>query len=85
MLFNIVIHSVMICQKLNEFILNHTVIKFLCYKSTKDILYKVFALRNVTHRNIITEADYFITHINKKTNAKIIQNEISLLGFSWSE
>jgi len=43
----------------------------------------VFALSNVTHRNTITEADYFITHItNKKTNAKIMQNEISLPGCS---
>jgi len=73
----------MIIQKLNECILKHTVIKFLCYKSTKDILYKMFALSNVTHRNTITEADYFITHItNKKTNAKIIKNEISLPGCS---
>jgi len=73
----------MISQKLNECILKHTVIKFLCYKSTKDILYKMFALSNVTHRNTITEADYFITHItNKKTNAKIIKNEISLPGCS---
>jgi len=73
----------MICQKLNECILKHTVLKFLCYKSTKDILYKVFVLSNVTHRNAITEADYFITHItNKKTNAKIMQNEISLPRFS---
>jgi len=74
-LFNIVIHSVMISQKLNECILKHTVIKLLCYKSTKDILYKVFALSNATHRNTITEAHYFITHINKKTNAKIIQTK----------
>jgi len=67
----------MISQKHNECILKHTVIKLLCYKSTKDILHKAFALSNVTHRNTITEADYFITHItNKKTNAKIIQNEI---------
>ena len=73
----------MISQKLKECILKHTVIKFLCYKSTKDILYKMFALSNVAHRNTITEADYFINHItNKKTNAKIIQNEISLPGFS---
>ena len=73
----------MIYQKLNECILKHTVMKFLCYKSTKDIPYKVFALSNVAHRNIITEADYFITHTTiKKTNAKIIQNEISLPGFS---
>jgi len=73
----------MISQKLNECILKHTVIKFLCYKSTKDILYKVFALSNVTHRNTVTEADYFITHItNKKTNTKIMQNETSLPGFS---
>jgi len=72
----------MISQKLNECILKPTVIKFLCYKSTKDILYKMFALSNITHRNTITEADYFITHItNKKTNAKIIQNEIPLPGF----
>ena len=56
----------MICLKLNECILKHTVIKFLCYKSTKEILYKVFALSNATHRNTITEADYDITHINKK-------------------
>ena len=42
----------------------------------------MFALSNITHRNTITEADYFITHItNKKTNAKIIQNEIPLPGF----
>jgi len=67
---NIVIHSVMICQKLNESILKHTVTKFLCYKSTKDILYKMFALSNVTHRNTITEADYFITHITKKLMPK---------------
>jgi len=34
----------------------------------------MFALSNVTHRNTITEADYFITHItNNRTNAKIIQ------------
>jgi len=73
----------MISQKLNACILKHTVIKLLCYKSTKDILYKVFTLSNITHRNTITEADYFITHItNKKPNAKIIQNEISLPGFS---
>jgi len=74
----------MISQKLNECILKHAVIKFLCYKSTKDILYKVFALSNVTRRNTITEADYFITHTtNIKTNdAKIIQNEKSLPGFS---
>ena len=56
----------MISQKLNECILKHTVIKFLCYKSTKDILHKMFALSNVTHRNTITEADYFITHIKNK-------------------
>jgi len=56
----------MISQKLNEFILMHTVIKFLCYKSTKDILHRVFALSNVTHRNTVTEADYFITHITNK-------------------
>jgi len=69
----------MISHKLNECILKYTVtvIKLLCYKSTKDVLYKVFALSNVTHRNTITEADYFITHItNKKANAKIIQNVI---------
>jgi len=46
--------------------LKHTVIKFLCYKSTKDILQKMFALCTVTHRNTITEADYFITHITNK-------------------
>ena len=58
----------------NECILKHTVIKCLCYKSTKDILYKMLALSNVTHRNTITEADYFITHITnkKKTNSKIM-------------
>jgi len=71
----------MISQKLNECIMKHTVIKFVCYKSKKDILYKVFALSNVTHRNTINEADYFITHITKK-NAKTIQNEIPLPGFS---
>jgi len=38
MLLNIVIHSAMISLKVNECILNHTVIKILCYKSTKDIL-----------------------------------------------
>jgi len=45
----------------------------------------MFALSNVTHRNTITEANYFIAHITKKTHAKIIQNEIPLPGFSWSE
>jgi len=36
----------------------------------------MFTLNNVTHRNTITEADYFITHITnkQKTNAKILQN-----------
>jgi len=58
----------MICQKLNECILKHTVIKFLGYKSTKDILHKMFVLSNFTHRNPITEADYFITHITNKKN-----------------
>jgi len=73
----------MISQKLNECILKHTLIKFLCYKSTKDIRYKVFASSNIMHRNTITEVEYFITHItNQKANAKIIQNEISLPGFS---
>jgi len=73
----------MISQKLHEWILKHTVIKFLCYKSTKGILKKMFALSNITHRNTITEADYFITHItNKKSNAKIIQNQMPLPGFS---
>jgi len=34
-----------------------------------DILHKMFALSNVMHKNTITEADYFITHItNKKKN-----------------
>jgi len=76
----------MISQKLNECILKHTVIKFLCYKSTNDMLQKVFALSYVTHRNTITEAVYFITHVtNKKTNDKIIQNEIPSPGFSLSE
>jgi len=43
----------------------------------------MFALSNVTHRNTITEADYFIAHItNKKTIAIIIKNEIPLPGFS---
>jgi len=39
------------------------------------------------HRNIITEADYFVAHIanKKKTIAKIIQNKMPLLGFSWFE
>ena len=38
------------------------------------------------HRNTITEADYFITHVtNEKTNAKIMENDIPLPGFSWSE
>jgi len=44
----------MISQKLIECILKHTVIKFLCYGSTEDILHKMFALSNVTHRNTIT-------------------------------
>jgi len=56
----------MISQKLNGCILKHTLIKFLCFKSTKDSLYKVFALSNITHRNTITEADYVITHITNK-------------------
>jgi len=44
----------------------------------------MFAVSNITqHRNTITEADYFVTHIiNKETNAKIIQNEILLPDFS---
>jgi len=42
----------------------------------------MFALSNVTHRSTITEADNFITLVtNKKTNEKIIQNEITLPGF----
>jgi len=49
--FNIVIHSAVISQKLNGCILKHTVIKFLCCTSTKDILKKMFALSNVMHRN----------------------------------
>ena len=43
----------------------------------------MFALNNVTHRNTINEADYFIAHItNNKTDDKIIQNEKTLPGFS---
>jgi len=54
-LLNNVIHSAIISQKLQECVLKHTVIKFLCYKSTKDTLQKMFALSNVTHKNTITE------------------------------
>jgi len=61
----------MISQKLDECILEHTVIKFLCYKSTKDMLWKMFALSNVTHRSTITEADYFITHVKKRKLMRI--------------
>ena len=43
----------------------------------------MFALNNVTHRNAITEADYFIAHVtSNKTDDKITQNEITLPGFS---
>jgi len=43
----------------------------------------MFSLISGRHGNTITEADCFNAHkTSKKRNAKIIQNEISFLGFS---
>jgi len=32
------------------------------------MLWKMFALSNVTYRSTITEVDYFVTHVTNKKN-----------------